>query len=277
MYMVDFEYNGELLSEYNCMLGSIETSIEESISMGSELSLETVKTSNKDNILFTKYNDVISVTFDILKRNCYDQNDMYFTDADISRIMIWLNRKEYHKFKPLYDDDKLVDVYYYGTFTKIDAIYIAGEVVGFTLTFTANAPYGFTEVESFEQDLSSTASTFNVYNNSQDLGYLYPSVVKITCGTSGDISIVNTTDNSSRRTIVGNCSNGEIITMDCEHKVITSSISHPKLCNDFNYNWLRLIREYDELYNVFTFDTGKMSKAKIYIEYTPIRKVGVMA
>lgn len=65
-----------------------------------------------------------------------------------------------------------------------------------------------------------------------------------------------------------NLSNGEIITIDNENCIITSSLSsHTHLLSDFNKHWFRLL----EGENEFVIN----GNCKIDLEYREIRKVGV--
>lgn len=277
MVMIDFEYNGELLSEHGCVCGSVTSSTEENQSLGSKLLLNTIQIRDRNLITSTKYEEVLTKTFDIIKNPCNNNDDMYFSETDIASIMIWLNRKGYYKFQPMYDDGNYADLCFYGTFTDIQAIYIGGNVAGFSLTFEANAPYGYVDYapESFTVD--STDTSFSIYNNSQELGYLYPDYVTIKCLGDGDIYLWNNQEDNTRYTIIKNCVQNEIITLDCQHEIITSSIEHSTLMNDFNYNFPRLIRNYAETYNTFTFDPQNISGLNVTFKYKTIRKVGVIA
>ena len=282
MILADFEYNGELLSEHGCIPGSINTGYDSDISLGSNLTLNTIKNNDVEMVISTDYAQSIKVTFDIIKTPCGYNNLDEFTEFDVERLMVWLNRKGFYKFKPLYDFTQsqvrrtdYLDTIFFGTFTDIQAARIGGKIVGYTLTLTTNSPYGYSDNDPITKEIIENDNEIHIYNSSQELGYLYPNKVTIKCNSGGIIKLVNETDSEERITEVKNCISGEIITFDCKNKIITSSVEHETLYNDFNYNFPRLIREYIETDNVISLDTSSMSSATVTYEYYPIRKVGV--
>ena len=284
MVLRDFEYNGELLSEHGCILGSVSNSYDTSVSLGSNLTLNTVKNNNIDMITSTEYPNPIKLTFDIVKASCKRDIGVEFSEFDVERLMVWLNRKGFYKFKPIYDYDfehirrtDYMDLIFFGTFTDITALRIGGRTIGYSLTFTTNAPYGYAEKSITELDINPMHRELHIYNSSQELGYLYPDKVEIKCGTSGTISFKNLTDPAiDRVTEINNCITDEIITLDCKNRIITSNVEHKTLYNDFNYNFPRLVREYIETDNVIVIDTNLMPYMTVTYEYYPIRKVGVI-
>ena len=128
MYMKDFSYAGKRLSDFGCVLGYISTSLDNNVSLGSNIKFETIKNKN------TNENRIVDVK--------YEEPDMSFKDTEVSYIMRWLNKRKYEKFCPIYDDGSYAEIYFKGSF-NVSTVYIGGNIVGFTLTFTPNAPYGF--------------------------------------------------------------------------------------------------------------------------------------
>lgn len=294
MYLVDFIYDGLRLSNFGCMVGSAVTSNNESIEMGSVVNLETVINhgSYKSEIVNADYPDVYTVTFDIFKKPCGGGYKDVFEDKEITYFMRWLNRKEYKKFVPIYDNAKdFYRIFYMGTFTDCKAINIQGQIYGFTLTFTSNSPFAYLDYKpnTFKATTpdgtfyitnprtgeSTTVSnyTFSIYDESEELGAVYPNSFTIKCKSAGDLIILNSMDRSHERyTKISNCVEGEIITLDCIHKVITSP-GHSKLYNDFNYVFPRLRNEFKDWVNTFHISLP----FEVTIDYNPIRKVGVIA
>jgi phage-related protein len=272
MLITDFEYAGERLSDFGCIVCCINTTAPDSISLGSNITFNTIKNNgtNISRLITTKYDEVYTCTFDIGKFYCSDPNDNELSDIELSRLMRWLNRKEYHKFKPIYDNAQYDNVCFYGSFNAT-AIKLAGKVIGLTLTFTANSPFGYEDETEYNYIIENSGDMFYLYDTSDELGINYFKKVIITCTTSGDLTIANTNEN--RNTVIKNCVAGEILTLDCENKIITTSKeSHTKLCNDFNYNFPRLFNTYENRENIFTVSIP----CEINIKYSPIRKVGVI-
>ena len=289
MYLVDFIYDGLKLSNFGCMVGNAVTSSDNAISMGSVVQLETAVNHGTytSEIINADYPDVYTVTFDIFKKNCGGGYDGVFEDKEVTWFMRWLNRKDYHKFIPIYDNPKdFYRLFFMGTFTECKAITMQGHVYGFSLTFTSNSPFAYldykpntfniTELnQSIVIDGSSIGcGSFSFYDTSEELGAVYPTSFVVKLKQSGDLIILNNMDSNGRYTQVKNCSSGEILTFDCIHKIITSS-GHPtqRLYNDFNYVFPRLMNTFDNSLNVFYVSR----KCEITINYNPIRKVGVIA
>lgn len=273
-YVIDFSYRGEKLSDYGCIVASINTTFQDSVPIGSNLVLETIKNhaTHINKIINTDYNDVVSATFDICKNPClYKTNkDMVFSDIEISFFARWLNQKKYYKFKPIYENGMYSDLYFYGTFTSISSIIINDNTIGFTLTFTSNSPFGYVDDKEFTVSLDNKNNSFVFYDDSDEIGSLYPNLFQIQCKSNGKLEIQN--DQDKRATIINNCVNGEIISMDCGNKIIKSSELHPNLFNDFNYNYPRIINDANDRCNTYTVSIP----CNILIKYSPIRKAGII-
>ena len=143
MYMKDFSYADRRLSDFGCIVAYVNTTLNNNVHLGSELKFETIKNKSMhvNRIVEVDYSDPSSVTFDICKDPSRN-DDIKFQDTEVSYIMRWLNKKRYEKFCPIYDDGDYSEIYFNGSF-NISAIRIGGDIVGFTLTFIPNAPYGF--------------------------------------------------------------------------------------------------------------------------------------
>ena len=269
MYLTDFVYDGVKLSTLGYIVGSAVTSNNDSASAGSKLELQTVtnRANNTTQIINTQYNEPISVTFDIIKHACNVTAAEVVEDVEIPFMMQWLNRTQYCKFFPIYNDLSLQDIYFMGTFTEINTIQLGGNVVGFTLTFTANAPYGFGDYADLEYDLD-MEHTEKYYDQSDEFGDHYFDKVIITVGQAGDFTLkVNDKD-----TTIRNCIPNEAITLDCIHKIITSSSSsHTTLYKDFNYVFPKITKTYASSLNEL-----KSTPCHVKITYHPIKKVGIV-
>lgn len=273
MYATDFEYADKRLSDFNCITCYIDGSASvEEMNIGCDISFNTVK--NNHSSIHSKtsssYDNVYTTTFQIMKKDYQNEEDKYFSYDEVRSLYKWLNRHDYKKFKPLPDDDQCYDIHYYGSF-NIAQIFVNGKIAGLTLTFTANAPYGFGEDNRFEITTSVTDNTFSLYGDSDELGSVIYPKVQIKCLTGGDLKITNLT--TKNKLYVHNCEADEMITIDGEHKIITTSNeAHTTLCSDFNYGYLDIqTGESDELENVYEVSIP----CEITITYAPIRKVGV--
>lgn len=274
MRCIDFEYDGQYLSDYGCMICTIGShSGAETVSMGSRLALNTVHMTslNKFKIISAQYDSAYTITFQIAKQENNKTCSM-LNEPEIAALIRWLNRKEYHKLKLIYENGEYANMYYMGTF-DIQMIRFGGNIAGLELTLQTDAPFGYYEPSEYYMELTDTQKSYVLYDYSDEIGYLYPKTVEIQCLESGDITVANSKD--PKQTVIKNCTAGEVITLDGENKIIRSGMEHHKLCNDFNYHFIRIINTRDKECgneNIFTSSLP----CNIRLIYSPICKAGVI-
>lgn len=273
-YMVDFSYHEEKLSDYGCIVAGINTGFQDSVQIGASIQFDTIKTRQnyKNKIINAGYSDVVSATFDVCKNPCLykTMESRSFSDGEISHFMRWLNQKKYYKFKPVYENGTYSDLYFYGTFTSISSIVINGNVVGFTLTFTSDSPFGYVDDKEFQVSVTEAGGQFLFYDDSDEIGNLYPYFFQITCSAGGKLVI--SSDADKKETVINNCVQNEIITMNCSSKTIQSSKAHATLYNDFNYNYPRIVNSLENRRNIFSVSLP----CNIIMRYAPTRKAGII-
>lgn len=271
MRMTDFEYDGIRLSEMGYVTCNFSGG-EEDQEIGNIITMNNIKAQDTD-VNFAAsagYDDLFELEFQVCKTPCGKDNDFVLEAEDIRRITRWLNRKKYLKFKPFYEDSSFEDVYYMATF-NISIVKTAGKIIGLTLQMKTNAPYGFAEtVSTTKATLSSTSDQLIIQDSSDEIGHINCNVT-ITCKAAGELRITNSLD-SDNVFSVKNCKEDEVITLHGAEKIIESSLTHNKLFNDFNYNFIRVVNTYAENKNVFT----STLPCEIQISYNPIRKVGLV-
>lgn len=271
---VDFEYANRRLSDFGCIMCHINTDagIEET-SIGCDITFNTVKNSQSSlhKVTSSTYDNVYETTFEIMKNPCgRDQNDIFMTLDETRQLVKWLNRREHHKFK-MYNPDYKMDTYiYFGSF-NVQQIMMDGKVLGLSLTFKSNSPYALGEKVSVTYDVTNENELIYLHSDSDEYGVIYP-VVNIKFK---QLCYEYRIKNNTTETIVflKNCKSGEIITLDGECKIITSSRdTHTTLFNDFNYEFLDILIDDSD----FSQNEYKVSHpCEITIEYYPVRKVGV--
>lgn len=274
MRCTDFEYDGQLLSDYGFIICDIGSGSDtETVSVGSPLSLNTIPLPHlkKFRILSARYDESYSVTFQVAKTEDLNTGDdtLCIDEYEVARIMRWLNRKEFHRFKAIYEDGEYADTYYMGTF-NVQTICLRGNIIGLELTLQTNAPFGYYEPVEYEMTLTDASKSCTICDVSDETGYLYPELTEIECLASGDLIVHNSNDD--RQTVIRNCEEGEVITLYGETKQIVSSKEHRKLCNDFNYSFIRIVNRQengnDESSNTFTSELP----CRIRFVYSPISK-----
>lgn len=265
MTIYDFEYDGILLSEMGYVLCSFDSGISGAVSNGSVLSFNNINTmgGQKFELSTSTYEETANGTLQICKNPClYDNETAEFSLNEFRELMSWLNRKQYHKLRLITEED--VNIYFEASF-NVSRIMAGNKIIGAELQVFTNRPFGIEDEKTIS--ISGTlGDNVVIYNDSDEEGYIYPRVV-ITVGATGNLSILNTFED--RYTIVNNCTSGEVITMD--YPIITSSNASHKIQDDFNWNFFRLCKTYNNGKNVITFN----SDCDIVMRYSPIVKLGI--
>lgn len=268
---MDFEYAGKRLSDLGYMMCCINSaSGDYEIDSISNLTFTTIKNRHSSiyNIVDSTYENTYVVTFDIMKNPCISNGNTYMTSLEVRELMKWLNRKEYARLRFINNTANESNVYYYGSF-NIKQIMIGENIIGLTLTFTSNAPYGFGEIVNNEYIFESPEQKVQMFADSDEFGVIYPKIT-LFCKQAGDYVIINRT--TGTETIVNNCQENEQIIIDGEYRIILSSMeSHKTLPNDFNYEYLDVLSSEDYTPNEYYCNLP----CELTISYMPVRKVGV--
>ena len=266
MFATDFEYDGHYLSDFGFTICSFNGSSDtETVSAGSKISFNTVSThyGKRFNLAGTQYDECITATFDICKDMCQDDN-FVITNDEYRDIMRWLNRREFLKFRILYDEDDDREFCYYEASFNVDKIMSDQGLVGLELTLETNKPFGYGQEQYFSWTMTGGSSK-SLYDMSDEIGYTYPSVV-ITLMEAGDLQITN--DLEPCMMVINNCSSGEVITIDGETHIITSSLDSHKICDDFNFDYLRIGNTINNRINKITCSLT----CKLEIRFNPVIK-----
>lgn len=269
MQLIDFEYNGARLSDYDFMVCSFDGA-NETVEINGGITVNKVKAPNAHRHMSVgvNYDETFSPTIQICKFSCNHDNHV-ITEEELRWMTRWLNRKSYCKFKPIYDDAAFTDVYYNATF-NIQLVKIGGDVVGMELTMDTDSTYGYVEPVEYKRTFYSTDEKLTIIDFSDEVGYLYCNAT-IKCLASGELKISNDLD-PNNVVIIKNCVANEVITLLGQQKIIQSDKEHKTLYNDFNYNYIRISNTYEDNENVFTTSLP----CEVTLTYSPIRKVGLI-
>lgn len=272
MYITDFEYADKRLSDFGYIICHInsDTGIRD-VDIGCDITFNTIKNahSSKRYITSSSYENVYTVTFEIIKNPCgLDSEDFYLTDEEISNLVVWLNRREYRKLKLINATNADMSICYYGSFNVKEKM-SGDRCIGLSITFTSNAPYGFIDKVVLKYDITTENECFIIHGSGDELGHVYP-IVYIECKQDGNIQIKNITTGTICS--IENCKQGEVIYIDGENKIIPPIDTHPTLYSDFNYEYLD-IQICDDHLSLNEYEVN--IPCKITIQYSPIRKVGV--
>ena len=266
MRVSDFEYDGFSLSDFGFIICRFSDSGLQTVSNGSQITLNTVSTRNGEKFehINSQYDGCIETTFQICKNSClYD--DISLSLREYRDIVTWLNRKQFHQFRFL--DIEYSDIYFDATF-NVSKIEIDGAIVGLELNMKTNRPFAYKEpVELTYDNLATNAST--VLNTSSDEeNFIYPNMT-IKVLESGNLIITNVNHFETRSMIINNCTANEIITI--QYPIISSSVSSHKIQNDFNWNFFRLANSFKYKENTITNSLN----CNLELSYTPLVKISV--
>ncbi len=274
MYIDDFQYDGRYLSDYNCIVCDLNENTKgiKNVSAGSNITFnKNSRNRGKQNSLISsQYNACIQAVFCIAKNpRIYDGTVQAFTTDEIRDLMKWLNRENFHKFKPITYRSGNHSIYYNASF-NIEKVIDGnnGNVYMLRLTMETDSPHAY-ESDDKHSYLITNANLANEHRLavfSDEIGDVLPSI-KITCHSAGDFSITNITNGCTM--LIKDCIENEVITVDAEKMTLVSSTGR-NLYKSFNYEFLRLKNTLDETVNKITFSLP----SKVEITYKPIVKYG---
>lgn len=270
MFGTDFEYDGKRLSDYGLMILSFNGTSNDTVSSGASLVFNQVKTTSGNNF------DISSSTYDspyssppiqIGKDPCFyknNQEDLYFSPIEISKIQSWLCQDDYCKLKV--DQDGYENIYWNATFSS-KQILINGRIVGLELSLFTDAPYGHMDEIEIRKRVKKD-EPFVIYNLSDEIKNIRP-YIEVKFQESGDFILTNTMDNLA--TEVKNVSEDEVITFYGRHQNITSSLPEHIVADDFNYHYPIIGNIKKNNINEYIASLN----CEITIKYSPIIKSGM--
>ena len=233
MQAVDFEYDGRLLSELGMEIVQFDSgSGFDTTTAGSQLSLDTfpVNGGREHRLVAAHYDDVFTATISICK-----PDGATISIDEYRYIMHWLNRKTNLKLTILFDGWE--NIHFYGTFNEIEKVEHRGRLVGFTMSFQSNAPFGWSNQKAESFELTETGY-HTIDDDSDEYGSFPFDYMEITCNASGDLALENHYDN--RVTQFRDCQSGEVIVIDGKTMTIVSSTGR-NIYDSFNFVYPKLV------------------------------------
>lgn len=267
MFALDFEYDGQYLSDYGFVICNFGGSSDfDVVSAGSRITFNTVSRHRGKihSLTGTKYEECVTATFDICKNpELYD--DLTITNDEYRDIMRWLNRNEFLKFQLLNEDEAERETCYYEASFNVDKLMVNKVLYGMELTMETNKPFGHGQELSTSWTISDVTRTYVLSDMSDEIGYTYPSMT-ITCTQGGDLTIHNEMEDCTM--VIKNCSAGKVITIDGTTHIIESSLNSHDIYNDFNFEFFRIGNTISSRNNRITVSLP----CKLVLRYTPIIK-----
>lgn len=283
----NFAFNGSWLSDFDMKMYDPEDSQQ---FIGREIDKADISLLREmPNHYSTHYSDVLVLSLLILKNpDIYDSKDaMRLTADEINDIRSWLESPKLPSEMRMISDEDCLDTYYFGIFTSVQPFIIAQECFGFYLTFTCNAPYGFSQYVSNSYNISSSITSGSFYNQSSErYSYLKPILEIISSSQFNGIEKISIKNYSDKgNTMVITPPKGKkSIRLDCRRKKIIDEDGNLIPTSDIgltipqsnNYNfvsadtflfyWLRLAYGVNEL-SFIPQNNATISSVNIYARY----------
>lgn len=259
----DFSFRGELLSEHGYMMCSFtDVSTASSVSTDSQRAFSSISMHHGkyQPIVVALYDAALTFELDICKMTT--DETIYVTPSEAAELKRWLLSPASQEFYVI--GDKYAGYYWSGSF-NVSEVHADSMCVGFHLTFTCDAPFGYKDLRTFSGSVGING-VVTIEDTSDEEGYIYPTIT-ITPSEAGTLTIVNNFDGAE--TIIKNCLNSETIKFSGGTLQLSSSAISHAIHDDFNYVFPRINNKYGSTTNVFTFSLP----CSYSISYRPIAKV----
>lgn len=162
MYGNYFYYNGATSEDYDLMVGGFNLDSDVPLAMNREILRGTMNRYRIiPNHMGTAYQEPLVFTIQMVKSQCSDSDRYIFTEDEVDEIVSWLTAPQYPTLFHMYADEP--DIYnkydYFGLFSDVQTQTTPDGVIGFTMTFTTNAPYAWGPEQTFPYSSSTSGST----------------------------------------------------------------------------------------------------------------------
>ena len=265
MYVKDFTYDGTTLSTLGYVVCSFDNGGERAT--GSEITFATAPINKGARHLLAdyKYDKCLETTLYICKSPCNidEQEDLSISPTEFSTLARWLNKKA---FRPLvFDATDWTGITFEASF-NVSAVLVGGEMYGLELAMKTNKPFAMLAEVTTTLTFTAGDLTKSFNDTSDEIGFIYPTSVEVTCAADGNLSLTNAIEN--RTTLVKNCVSGEKITF-AYPSISTSRSGHTTLLDDFNYIFPRVANSAVSKANSITASMA----CTMVIKYRPIIKI----
>lgn len=282
MKATDFEYDGKRLSDFGFIIcdfnhkkGAVTTEI------GGKIKFNKIAYHNgkKHSLASTEYSDCIELTFDICKNpDRFDSDNREITDGEFYDIVRWLNQPYFLRME-FRNEEPFARHEYYNASFNLSKITISDKLYGISLKMETDSPFAYGEekvVNTTMEELGGLASVYisQAFIVDSDC-VVYPKLI-ITCREAGELSIGNVNhavdpSDADAWCTIRNCSVGEVITIDCEHETISSSVKNHNLCDDFSFSFFPLITIDDLIHSKFGATEEEYSQSE-YSQWAELYK-----
>lgn len=185
-----------------------------------------------------EYSDKLKPQVTLVKNPSVFRNDVYFTGNDCRAILRKVIGYNGYQWMRLINDNADENLWYKAKVVNVSYQRMGSRVAGIILEMECDSCFAWSE--EYVVNINAMANQpFRIYNNTDDLyNYVLP-ITTVTPTSSGEISIINNTENWETK--ISNVSATEVLTMDSKNELLSSSQAHSSLLNDFNLHYIRLV------------------------------------
>lgn len=233
-------------SDFGLVLGAVDYDGSSEDEMGNDITIaeQFIGRNPVPVYLDYSYTEKLKPTITLVRTNCGHLANTPLSEYEIRSILRLITGTVGYKWMKVVTDEISEDTWYRAKVINTALVRVAGIVVGLKIFMECDSQFGYSPIQHADKSVSAY-EPFRIFNNSDDIyTYLLPNL-KIIMAESGNLEITNNSE--PWKTIINNVSNGEIIEINSEKEILTSSISHPNvLLNDFNLHWIRMVNGINE-------------------------------
>lgn len=286
MYADIFEFNGIKSSDLGYYIAGFDGFSNDGVgATGNDVTFSTSKPANSYSWNFhgSKYENPLTASFQIGKFNCGVDKDRNYelSQQDCAFLLRWLVRTDGYKILRFFQGGyEGYENTFFKAQNKLQWVRYGGKIVGAQVDIACDAPFGYSDVQTFEVPCSD-GNSFTIYNDSDKTGALYFDEIDILMASdASNLVITNSLDALYSPTIqyktqINNCKNGEHITI-ANHMIGTNKNTvhtRENINNDFNFKYPRLVNLSgleETRKNIFTVTGGN---CRLVFNYRTIRSV----
>jgi phage-related protein len=236
-YARNFIFNDIPSEFFGLYLGEFNGGGDATTATSSDVQLLTQKLFRKPVPLFWGAEQTPVLSFPLAM---YSEREL--TAVDFSEISTWLYGQQNYKELRICQND-MPNVYFNAFLTAPQIVRTGNMIQGTTCTVVCDSPWGWREPKYYDYSWGDNTyqidDTITFFNESANGFYTYPSELVIHGNIfGGSVTITNVTDNN--RQFILTLLPEEVVTLDCEHQFISSTLVQYPLIN-FNKKWLRFL------------------------------------
>lgn len=240
-YAKNFIYDGIMSSEYGL---SITSSSDSDSTSGADVNLYTQQIYRRPKLYLTgvQQSPALSIPIDI-------NVPVELSATEDSVISKWLfGSLNYKKLQIVQPDMQYV---YYNCIIAGKQTKRVGNIIrGYSGVISCDSPFAWefpkTISRSYNEHNYLSVDSFVINNTSDNADYTYPTVSFTMNSYGGDLSIINSSDSNRNFLFTGLLPN-EVITVDSDLQIITSSLGYNRLPNFIDYNYMRYVKGANDL------------------------------